>query len=92
MEKGGEGVGVGVYKEERQLTPNGEKRAISNQVPSAAQLAMGQNTSVIRFFLTIFPKSWRTMLSIGTRHENNEGSLAGSSRRHSTLSTNFKLF
>lgn len=49
------GVGVGVYEEERQLTPNGEKRAISNQVPSAAQLATGQNTSVIRFLLTISP-------------------------------------
>lgn len=49
------GFGVGVYEEERQLTPNGEKRAISNQVPSATQLATGQNTSVIRFLLTISP-------------------------------------
>ncbi len=47
------GGGVGVYKEERQLTSNGEKRAISNQVPSTAQLATGKNTSVIRFLLTI---------------------------------------
>lgn len=46
---------VGVYEEERQLTPNGEKRAISNQVPSAAQLTTGQNTSVIRSLLTISP-------------------------------------
>lgn len=34
---------------------NGEKRAISNQVRSAAQFATGQNTSVIRFLVTIFP-------------------------------------
>lgn len=49
------GVGGGVCEEERQLTPNGGKMAISNQVPSAAQFATGQNTSVIRFLLTIFP-------------------------------------
>lgn len=47
--------GVGLYEEERQLPPNGEKRAISNQVPSTAQLATGKNTSVIRFLLMISP-------------------------------------
>lgn len=42
-------------EEERQLPPNGGERAISNQVPSAAQFATGQRSSVIRFFLTIYP-------------------------------------
>lgn len=90
--QGGRGVGVGVYEEERQLTPNGEKWAISNQVPSAAQLATGQSTSVIRFLLTISPKSSRTILSVGNRHENNEGSLPGSSHHPSTQSTNLEPF
>lgn len=54
---GCEGAGGCVlYEEERQLSPNGGKKgAISNQVPSAAQLATGQNTSVIRSLLTIPP-------------------------------------
>ena len=68
----------------------GGKRAISNQVPSAAQFATGQNTSVIRFHVTIYPKSACTVPSIGSRHENKGESLRGSSCHSSALSPNFK--
>ena len=91
---GGVGVRGGLemvcVKGERQLTPNGEKRAISNQVPSAAQFATGQNTSVIRFHVTIYPKPAGTVPSIGSRHENKGGSLPGSACHSSALSPDFK--
>lgn len=40
-EEGCGGGGKGGGEEERQLPPSGEKRAISNQVPSAGQFATG---------------------------------------------------
>lgn len=72
--------GCVLYEEERQLSPNGEKKgAISNQVPSAAQLATGQNTSVIRSLLTISPKSLRTTALICNRL-GNKGRVGGRGR------------
>lgn len=68
--RGGDGKGwAGVCcAKRRQLSPNGEKKgAISNQVPSAAQLATGQSTSVIRSLLTISPKSLYTVALICNR-------------------------
>lgn len=97
---GCEGVGGCVlYEEERQLSPNGEKKgAISNQVPSAAQLATGQNTSVIRSLLTISPKSLRTTALVCNRLGNRGAGEGGrvespghSSCLPSTLTTNFLI-
>lgn len=56
VEEGLDGDGVCVKGKDSSLQMGG-KGAISNQVPSAAQFAMGQNTSVIRFHVTIYPKS-----------------------------------
>lgn len=74
-----------------------KKGAISNQVPSAAQLATGQNTSVIRSLLTISPKSLRTTVLICNRL-GNKGRVGGGGGlpgtvlvSHPTLYTNFLI-
>lgn len=58
-----------------------KKAAISNHVPSAAQLATGQNTSVIRSLLTISPKSLRTNDAHPQAREQVKGGREGESVR-----------
>lgn len=96
---GCEGAGGCVlYEEERQLSPNGGKKgAISNQVPSAAQLATGQNTSVIRSLLTIPPPNLCAQRRSSATGSGTGGLWGGrespghSSRLPSTLTTNFLI-
>lgn len=88
----GEGRGGVVCEEERQLTPNGEKRAISNQVPSAAQFAMGQNTSVIRFLVTISPNLCAQCCPSATGMRTMKGIFHADFCHRSALQTNFGAF
>lgn len=61
---------------------------INNQVPSAAQFAMGQNTSVIRFLVTISPNHCAQICLKATGMIMMKGVF--SSCHPSTVSTNFK--